>query len=209
MDNRPEKKNLTVLKPSRELSLAEALKDWHHILGRAPALVQGFQRSTFLVLDHKGKLSEPDGKDTDLSDFFEVRVFTETAELRWLRNPESPGGVGQAVFLTENEVSNPPSGWHIDDSASIKGCYFRDDQYLLWGSVTHCGEWSVLHDHRIGRLSVPYKPTATQTEDESVYVALCFREYLGADDDRYGNTTVLAERLTGFQTVVGDLGGKR
>ncbi|WP_066946570.1 type III-D CRISPR-associated protein Csx19 [Microtetraspora fusca] len=121
----------------------------------------------------------------DMSAAYEARVFTSTAELRWVES-------GYAVLLTEDERLLPKSfGERVEPLAAVATL---DSRYLVWGAVTSAeAGWTSLTSSRVGSLAVPL---AHAGEEDRVRLAA--REYVVADRE-HGNAYVAEERLIGFE----------
>ncbi|SEG48675.1 CRISPR-associated protein, TIGR03984 family [Thermomonospora echinospora] len=129
----------------------------------------------------------PHRDEIDLTETFDVRVFNENAELRWLQS----GGSGRAVLLTEDATALPADFTERD--GDVHAIAVQKGQYLLWGrSVGTSGGWTTLTTERIGAIRVP-----VDIPRRPGYAALTTREYI-ARDPRHGNAYVAEERLLGF-----------
>ena len=123
---------------------------------------------------------------------FELRVFNETLEMRWLHENS---GSGRAVIVSEVEVAPPSKGeWTPQSLLGVEPQ--ASHSYQLWGkALSEANGWTVLTDAQIGELRVPL--TGLNTDQR---VAVTAVEYLGvADDD--GNMIVSEERLTGLKAI--------
>jgi len=172
---------------------------------RAIALLYSRWQCRFATCDTKGRLSDEKANILKTNDCFEARVFTEIAEMRWLKNPVDPENRGSAAILSERKLTGFPD----DDIEEIPlyqdGYDGRIDQtYLLWGegvpiSTLNDGmnaEWGCLVAARIGRLPVPI-PCG-----DGDHIHLKVREYLGRlGSDLHGNVGVVEERLIGLERV--------
>lgn len=135
-------------------------------------------------------LMNPENQVIGLSDVFEVRVFSDEAELRWLNQAN---GTGRAVLLSEVEKT-------LDNYEPVKTLMDLEtlpQTYLLWGAGwikpdAWGDEWSRLTLARIGSLPVLIFGVERQQS-----VRLKVREYLKSDD--YGNMSVVEERLLGLE----------
>ena len=128
-----------------------------------------------------------DGQPVDLGSVFEVRVFCETAELRWLNDP-GPEQCHRAVILTEREL--PKLGdWHREQEVNV--IETLPQTYLLWGEGTGRqvnDGWSELATARIGGLPVPVGNVGKNQR-----VMLHSVEYVV--EANHGNAVIFDERL--------------
>ena len=132
--------------------------------------------------------------DIKLQNVFELRIFNEAFEFRWLHEHSSNG---RAVIVSESKLAKPSIGdWIIEFVSDVESQAAHG--YQLWGkalSESEADGWTILTDAQIGELRVPLSGLATDQR-----VALTALEYLGvADDD--GNMIVVEERLTGLKAV--------
>ncbi|SDG62332.1 CRISPR-associated protein, TIGR03984 family [Sinosporangium album] len=134
-----------------------------------------------------GRCVTPSGP-VDLSTVYEARLFTPTAEVRWV-------GSGAAVFLTEDENAAPPLfTWPLPDVSAVTTF---DRTYLVWGSVaTAANGWISLRSSRTADLTLPMAQAPGADR-----VVLTAKEYVVADPE-HGNAYVAEERLTGFKPYV-------
>lgn len=180
------------------VTLSKAVRDWTPYLEGATALVYSPRTCGFGRLAKEGVLEFPEGSSFLTDKIFEARIFDEKYEIRWLRNPEAKDGSGKAVVMMENLETKWPDGWINDSNASFEYLESRDDSYLLWGGLAEEDNgWSILKDHRVGRIWVPYIDPGTGSKKKT-YLRLKVREYLAEDDPANGNVAVVAERLLGF-----------
>ena len=149
------------------------------------------------------KLLDCHDKPIALDDFFEVRIFNEQSELRWLNDK---AGLGRAALLSASPIPEACRKQLTEDVSITALKTLPQQTYLLWGEgvkdqdpakTNLAAGWSRLTTARIGPLNVPAKvPNAVETEDESkkprVLLRVC--EYLAECDD-YGNVAVVEERL--------------
>jgi CRISPR-associated protein (TIGR03984 family) len=131
--------------------------------------------------------SEKDGikvKKVSLEQIYEARIFTETAELRWLKDEKD----GTAVILSEDE------NLKFDDKVSDETYTAICLKYLLWGQSTNTtnGNWTQFAEARIGAFFVPIANVA-----DKGYAQFTAVEYLKEFED--GNVAVFEERLTGIK----------
>lgn len=133
---------------------------------------------------------------------FGIRLFTPTAELRWVHTGERRGA---AVVLGETAVG--PAGWPVE---RVEVVDVLDSRYALWGrrfEPTGSG-WCRAAEGRIGWLDVPAPVPAASPPDQDwpgQYLSLRTREYVICDDD--GNAEVFDERLVGLVVAAPNLGG--
>ncbi|HEX7659352.1 MAG TPA: CRISPR-associated protein Csx19 [Pseudonocardiaceae bacterium] len=121
------------------------------------------------------------GARLDLESVFELRAFDGAAELRWWNVPGEGGH--------KTEITRDYPGCEEGDT------YSR----LLWGRVQKVNEpdWIGLFEARIGWLWVPFKLIEKEAHVAvGAVVALKAVEYLR--EDRYGNVSVVDERLVGL-----------
>ncbi|WP_374690957.1 CRISPR-associated protein Csx19 [Accumulibacter sp.] len=142
----------------------------------------------FFVRWDGGALAPGDGGD--LAQVYEARLFAESGELRWLRDPEDAGGRGDAVWLSESPVDR--AGWLPLDP--LAGLTVIAGRRLLTGVLGEPREsgWSGMHAPRHGEVAVPAVGAAGER------LCLISREYLGAAPGTAGedgNDLVVEERL--------------
>jgi len=146
----------------------------------AEALKLGGAESRLLAYSPKECLFAFCGDITpeELDDAYEVRIFNQEREIRWV---DSHG----AVVLAEAELEL--SGWSYHPLKAWRA--FR--RYVLWGELDGPGQ---LFDHRVGTMEVPWR------EGGGGRLALTAVEYLAAEGP-FGNVVVAAERLTGLERM--------
>lgn len=150
-------------------------------------LCQSPMRAFFVRWD--GGALEP-GDGGDLTQVYEARLFAESGELRWLRDPEDAGGCGDAVWLSESPLDC--AGWQpLDPLGGLTAIAARR---LLTGVLGEPGSsgWSSMHAPRHGEVAVPAVGSSGQR------LCLISREYLGAAPGTAGedgNHLVVEERL--------------
>jgi CRISPR-associated protein (TIGR03984 family) len=138
--------------------------------------------------------------DFDEDSIFEARVFSEAAELRWLKHWRHKGS---AALISEEEISG-----YLDTDA---GRYSSDDclkqTYLLWGEGIKAANdvlpdrWSRLAMARIGTIDVPYPLDQRELvtgKGERIQLVTC--EYLDVIDE-FGNVAAVEERLVKLERV--------
>lgn len=145
------------------------------------------------------------GDTGDLGQVYEARLFAVAGELRWLRDPESASGLGDAAWLAETAVG-------LDDWTALsplENLDAIDGQRLLTGVLGRPGEdgWSVMNAPRHGQVTVPVAFPAKDAVGRRL--AMTVREYLGdapgsAGED--GNRLVVEERLLSI-VVLNTTGG--
>ena len=143
-----------------------------------------------------GKLVTPTGLIP--TDTYEVRVFHESAELRWLKNPATADGTGDAAIVRDSK--DELSGWTEGSREVVTLQPFIT--YLLWGEVTNrrpAPEWGEVATARVGAIAVPdakreFRPKARVLLHAVEYVA----------EDEYGSAFVCEERLTKLALSEGD-----
>jgi len=178
------------------LSLSEAVSAFAKVIGteRAAALVYSPRRCE-LASFSGGTFHGPDGQGVETEDIFEARVFSETAELRWLNDP-SPEQCHRAVIVSEHEQP-PLDGWQMEKQ---EGVIEKIEQtYLLWGEGTGrqmSNGWSELATARIGRLPVPVGNVGKNQR-----VLLHSVEYVVEADQ--GNAMIFDERLVRLEVDCG------
>ncbi|MCX8017875.1 MAG: CRISPR-associated protein Csx19 [Rhodocyclaceae bacterium] len=135
-----------------------------------------------------------------LQQVYEVRLATDQAELRWLRDPADGMAHGRAALLSETPITLPP-GW--EKAESLEGLHKIDTPIILTAVTDRLdGQgWLVTNAPRHGEVHLPWQgdPPLRQSR-----IAWCWREYLGpapgaAGQD--GNVTVLAARLSGLTAL--------
>jgi CRISPR-associated protein (TIGR03984 family) len=129
----------------------------------------------------------------DRDSIFEARIFSERAELRWLKDWPNKG---RAALISELDIS----GYLGAGADTMQGDNFIDQTYLLWGEGIEATNelperWSRLAMARVGTLDVPYplddRPIVSERNQRIHLVA---REYLNVIDE-HGNVAVVEERL--------------
>jgi len=144
-----------------------------------------------------GEITDAQDKIIALKDIFEARLFHETAEMRWLREPNTDE-LGTAVYLFDTQPSFKGEGWQKEILSELtKG----ENQYLLWGEYWNTQQelaagWSCLATARIGELFIP-EPNLQKRNQRVVLKTL---EYFGLPYDAEGNLTLHGEQ--GNQVVV-------
>lgn len=180
----------------------EALRGFSaRIAGPAIGFCYRVTDARWFRLSPDGTAYGPDGEPMDLTDVFELRAFTTTHELRWLH---SSAGYGQALLISDTPVTGAAaaaSATHSGDAAGgttseSTGPWRRDTEYqrLLWGKadIPASNGWLWLRDTRIGLLPVPVDDQPKAAPPNQVWLSAV--EY--TQEDRYGNVTVVDERLT-------------
>ncbi|MBY0523612.1 MAG: TIGR03984 family CRISPR-associated protein [Gemmataceae bacterium] len=185
------------------VSLSEAMEGYRSGAGseRATAILYSPQRC-LLAAWESGQFQGHAGQSIDTASVFEVRVFNETAELRW-QSDAGPKQRQRAVILTEQDISKSLGAtWLSRD----QDCDDKLHQtYLLWGQgtgTTMAPGWSELATARIGKLAVPLNGVGRNQR-----VLLKSIEYLAAEK-QHGNVTVLDERLVKIgdeQTILAEI----
>jgi CRISPR-associated protein (TIGR03984 family) len=172
------------------LSLADALSAFATVIGTntASALLYSPRRCE-LATFAEGALRASDSQPVDIGSVFEARVFSETAELRWLNDP-SPEQCHRAVILMEQDRTGMLEGWEPEnDRPSV--IETLPQTYLLWGEGTDrpvSNGWSELGTARIGGLRVPVGNVGRNQR-----VLLHSVEYVV--EAEHGNAVVFDERL--------------
>ncbi len=173
------------------ITLKDALEAAKNAIGpNAVALLYSYQ------VCHVAKLAGTEFKVSnneaiDLNSVFEARVFSESAEFRWLN---TNAGLGNAALLSEGELDI--KAW---DEADLNYLEAADNRYLIWGSALgNADGWSSLSAARIGTVEVPISATKEQS------VKIVTKEYLGHREyDKYGNVEVIEERLIKLEATNG------
>jgi CRISPR-associated protein (TIGR03984 family) len=184
------------------VTISQALRCWGrrgflHAMGRSDA--------GFGIADNEGKLWL-DGVCLDgnaMDSLFEIRVFDEHAELRWLRN----ANLGTCVLVAEN------SNDFTEAASALPGLVptkteraFTDSvslNYFVWGeSVGLVGDgpsgiWTKLSNTRIGSQLVPIEAATGSL----VVVNAC--EYIGIEN-QFGNAAVIEERWLGLASILAE-----
>jgi CRISPR-associated protein (TIGR03984 family) len=170
------------------IPIAEALTKFAsdgyiHVMGRRIAGFGTIAANGVAMLD--GQTLE----SASLEEVFEIRLFNELRELRWLRE----GAAGRAVLLAA-EIDDQAGTWITEPViATIRTSYF------VWGVSEGPLEgsaeaWSGLFDSRIGVQTIPGShPAGTR-------VAVRAIEYLSAEST-YGNAAVCEERWCGIENL--------
>lgn len=153
----------------------------------------------FVRLTGAGLAAGPTKPDLNLEDVFDLRVFDEHIELRWLHRI---GGTGPAVLLTEDDTLldrvDARFGHDAAPTPPIVDTY--PQTLLLWGTHTApSGQdgWVRLSEARIGSMDAPYNGPIPDLSTHDLVLQL--REYVAVADD--GNTYVLSDRLCGMSAV--------
>jgi CRISPR-associated protein (TIGR03984 family) len=176
------------------LPIAEALRQlgqegFIHVMGRRTAGFGTVNSRGEVMLDQR-VLTEQ-----DLEELFEIRAFSESVELRWLKD----GTTGTAVLVSDSsKVDSGDYGslrWE-----TIEVLQAVDTKYFVWGASDGPTEgnagaapWSRLFDSRIGVQTIPGSHAAGT---RAVIRAI---EYITAED-AYGNAAVTEERWCGIET---------
>ncbi len=166
------------------IPLAEALSECAAVLAGGIGLLYAPDQCVFTRIGSAGELEDSNDLPIDLKNVFEVKIFTETHELRWLNEK---AGSGRAVLLSEQELTEPLT----DPLNPLKAIETLSQTYLLWGKGIEAGSssWGQIASARVGSLDVPIGGI-----QQDSYVYLHSREYLKEIDD-YGNVAVVEERL--------------
>lgn len=172
----------------------------------AIGLIYSPRRCEFVRLENK-TLRDSQGRPAPLGGVFEVRMFNEQAEMRWLHEAN---GLGRTALLSG---SNLPihCEQNLPEDVSLTALRTLEQTYLLWGEGIDEGKahlaagWSRLTAARIGRLDVPIGGIrANQRVELKVIEYLAEYDSDGnlvqSSDDieekkRYGNAAVAEERL--------------
>ena len=138
-----------------------------------------------------GDLVDESGLDiTWLSQAYEIRIFCDNWELRWLRDGETG-----ALALLSNQNLSLSDGFAVNE---FKDMYCRDNSYLLWGELSKDNDptsgWTCVSTARIGKLSIPWSSTDLTEKDR---IKLKTIEYFQNSED--GNVVYFDERLCGFE----------
>jgi CRISPR-associated protein (TIGR03984 family) len=176
------------------ISLDEALQAFGERV--AIGLLYAPHACVFMCWRQGRLVPSPDSRFPPLSEAYEARVFDETGELRWLRDPGSDTS-GYAVYLTEDAEVWKERGSVVP----IAELERLDNRYLLWGersknlkSPSPDG-WVCLSTARLGTLWVP--PVVELNAAQRIGLETV--EYLGLDSSPagtvHGNTVVREERL--------------
>lgn len=188
---------------NNDIELMKAIEDCGDILFQSPviALLYTPDWCGFAQVEQAGSaidltLSARDKRRFDAASVFEARVFSDRAELRWLKQWPNKG---RAALIAEEDISK-----YLDvEAGTFENADFIDQTYLLWGEGVEPkrdklpANWSRLAMARIGTLDVPYPLSsglsAVSQQGERIY--LVSREYLAVpDDEPHGNVTVVDER---------------
>jgi CRISPR-associated protein (TIGR03984 family) len=180
------------------ISFQEALKRCAGILPGHPAIALLYTPSwcgfAQVKVDASLVLPKRNGKGFDRESLFEARVFSEAAELRWLKDWPNEG---RAALISEQDISgylDRPAGTYSSDNC-------LNQTYLLWGEGIEAANealpdrWSRLAVARIGTIDVPYPLDQRElVTGKGERIQLLTREYLDVIDD-FGNVAVVEERL--------------
>lgn len=178
---------------SDNIMLSDALKNCANALfndKQAIALFYSPRRCEFAKVNDDGALIDKNDKNVNIESIFELRAFNQTCELRWLNNLD---GEGKAVLISDSDISqylqHPIAELHALDK--------RKQEYILWGEFFKNSSskpgWGKLAKSRIGSIDVPITGL---TAEKLVYLTAI--EYFKADE-KYGNVSVVEERLTGLE----------
>jgi len=170
----------------------------------AVALLYDPELCRFRRLEDDGRLTGPSGAEeslTALGRVFEARVFNDTVELRWVKDPAGTG-TGRAAILNELEANTERSpqshAWRpLEFKYAIVGTLKQT--YLLWGegmAEQLAAGWSTLATPRIGALPVPISGVGRNER-----VLLHTIEYLA--EYEHGNVAVFDERLVKLEVERG------
>jgi CRISPR-associated protein (TIGR03984 family) len=159
------------------------------------ALLYSPQQCMFAV--YSGEVWQGPNGPLDVAGVFEARVFSHSAELRWLKDPVDEAG-HRCAIVSERELGtlDHGQGWQASTQEVMRGPELR---YLLWGEGTgkYASQgWSRLGTARVGVLHVPLAAVA-----EGARAALVAQEYLG--EREHGNVVVIDERLVKLETYGG------
>lgn len=133
----------------------------------------------------------------DIGGAFELRLFGEHFELRWVR---TAGIQGRMTICTDVEVSADLNAGDARPDLSLPevepiAARWLDHGYLLWGMAPEGGsddaDWTHLTSARIGGLWVPVGGVRSKAR-----LVLKAREYFTVADA--GNVVFAGERLLGF-----------
>lgn len=179
-----------------KLTLSDSLSAFANIVGAEPATAILYSpRKCELATCTDGVLHGSDGQSLEIKAVFEARVFSESAELRWLNDP-GPEQCHKAVILSEQE--QPYLGqWQIEKQNNV--IETLPQTYLLWGEGTgrHMYDgWSELAAARIGSLRVPMDCVGRNDR-----VLLHSLEYVVEAD--HGNAVIFDERLKKLEVIRG------
>lgn len=123
---------------------------------------------------------------------YEARLFTESSELRWLRDPSKSGDVGAAVLV--GEAPRSIDGWLA--LPTLRNLAMIPARYVLWGMVQarHAG-WG-LAEGRIPSIGLPgsHWVQGSRVELRSIEYVAC---------DEHGNARVIEERFVGLGVCSG------
>ncbi|MGH7091671.1 MAG: type III-D CRISPR-associated protein Csx19 [Stellaceae bacterium] len=181
------------------VSLNTALTRCVGVLGDAVALLYTPEQCRFARIDDAGMLVDETAQPLAADLVFEARVFSRSAELRWLRQGEHQGvPVGRAALIGEHQNAPPAAMSPVHPPwPEIIGTLGQ--RYLLWGMIsgnTASPGWSTLFSRRIGQYAVPVAGGRDGSR-----VALLAREYLG--ERAHGNVVVVGERLVRLEVLDG------
>ena len=146
-----------------------------------------------LCVWQEGSCQHRDG-DVPLGETFEVCVFCELWELRWVRD----GCDGVASLLSERNAPWPEDkksdpGWGDPSETPLAGVAER--RYLLWGEVRQDSSvddvWLKLGSQRTGPITIPFPFCPKPQKGDRIQ--LLTREYLAKF--KHGNVCVFDQRL--------------
>lgn len=128
----------------------------------------------------------------DLSGAFELRLFCDAWEMRWVRD----GLTGELCVISERADLKLSRPWAEDDQIACVGEPAKRE-YLLWGERDPAAkarhgsgsDWVVLTSGRTAALEVP-------TAEQGARYCLQAREYMASF--AHGNVAVFEQRLTGI-----------
>lgn len=160
----------------------------------AYAILYASSRCVMRLVKPAGNVEGPNGCES-IADAYEIRVFNELAELRWVG---AYGGLpARAAVLTENEAvatALENGGWTRSSREYIESL---PNAYLLWGKRDDSSKregWTRLVEQQVGAIDVPFANTTK-------HIRITTMEYVG--EHKYGNAAVFEERLLGFESYQG------
>lgn len=139
----------------------------------------------FFAVDHEGLAKYADGADVRLDQIFEMRVFGQQWELRWLRD----GPTARMSIISDGPLDSRFEATPRGPLTVLK----RTGQQLLWGKAAAGapGGWTRLTSQRIGSIEAPFQSKG------AARLALTTVEYF-RQDQATGNWVFMTSRLSGF-----------
>lgn len=177
-----------------KIKLQEALNQYAQYFTSATALLYSPEDCKFAQFED-GRLNDCLGEipTAKLDRVFEVRLFNQDYELRWLNQER---GSGTVAILWDCNIS---SSLKDAPANQLEAIHTFEQTYILWGEGTGASlpkGWSRLAAARIGKLEVPLAGIVANQQ-----VQLKVKEYLKVFD-HYGNVAIVEERLLALEPIL-------